>query len=117
MREKVTISHEDKLITSVFSGKMVVDDMQGYFEKFLAEIPEGAQYHERVDFTAVNRFDLSYNGFSTFSRKAAEVFMSGRVAVTEFIVANELQMGMARMFSSMAENGDVEFVFTTCDRE
>lgn len=117
MKVKVSISHEEKLITSVFGGVMVLDDMNNYFEKFMSEIPQGAKYFERVDFTGVNKFEITHDGFLDFAKKAAEVFASQRVGSTEFIVASQLQMGMARMFSSMADEGGVEFIFTKTDSD
>ena len=112
MGVKVDIIHQEKLIKSFFDGVMSPDDMQDYFERFIEEIEENAQYYELVDLTAITEFDITQAGFLGFTGKAEEVFKTGRVATTEFLVANELQMGMARMFASMAEAGMINFVFT-----
>ena len=112
MKATVNISHEQNLITSIFAGVMSSVDMNDYFETFIAEIPAGAGYHEVVDFTAVKQFEINHDDFLLFSQKAVEVFTSKRVAITEFIVSNELQLGMARMFSGMSNEGGVEFIFT-----
>lgn len=112
MKPTVNISHKKKLITSTFSGVMSSVDMYDYFETFMKEIPDGAGYHEVVDFTKVNNFEISHNDFLLFSQKAIEVFSSKRVVITEFIVSNNLQLGMARMFSTMSEEGGIKFIFT-----
>jgi hypothetical protein len=112
MKPTVIFFHEKKLITSIFSGVMSSVDMNDYFETFMTEIPADARYHEVVDFTAVNKFEINYDDFLLFSQKAVEVFKSKRVAITEFIVSNNLQLGMARMFSGMSDEGGVEFIFT-----
>ena len=112
MKPTVTIAHEQKLITSIFVGVMSSADMNDYFERFMMEIPSSAGYHEIVDFTGVNKFEINYNDFRLFAGKAAEVFRSGRVAITEFVISNNLQLGMARMFSEMADEGEVEFIYT-----
>lgn len=112
MKPDINISHADKLITTSFSGVMTASDMQGYFENFITNIPEGAGYREVVDFTRITDFEINNEAFKEFSVKAAKIFSTGRVKVTEFIISNELQLGMARMFSSMASEGDVKFIFT-----
>ena len=112
MKPKVKISHEQKLVTSICSEALTPTDMIGYFETLLAEIPKSAGYREVVDFTKVSKFEIFHDDFLSYSKKAAEVFASNRVVVTEFIVSNNLQFGMARMFSSMAEEGGVNFIIT-----
>jgi len=115
MKPEINITHEQKLISSTFTGVMSSVDMYNYFETFMMEIPDGGGYHEVVDFTKVNDFEINYSDFLLFSTKAVEVFSSKRVTTTEFIVSNNLQLGMARMFSTMANEDGIEFIFTKKD--
>ena len=112
MKPEVNISHDQKLITSICSEVLSDADMIGYFERLITEIPNGAGYHEVVDFTGVRRFEITHDDFLSYTKKAAEVFATKRVAITEFIVSNKLQFGMARMFSTMSEDGGVNFKIT-----
>lgn len=94
------ISHEEKLIRSSFTGMFETTGLVDYFHRILKEVEPQAAYSEEVDFRGVTDFNISYNDFSQFSRQAAEMYESGRVAKTLFRVSDELQFGMARLFSS-----------------
>ena len=112
MKPEVKILHEQKLITSVCSEVLSKAEMIGYFETLMTEISDNAGYREVVNFTDISKFEITHDDFLPYSKKAAEVFATKRVAVTEFIVSNNLQFAMARMFSAMSEEGGVNFIIT-----
>lgn len=94
------ICHEEKLIKSVFTGEFQISLLSDYFNQILDEVEPMAGYIEDVDFRPVTDFTISYNDFSKLSSQAAEMYESGRVEKTIFRVSDELQYGMARLFSS-----------------
>lgn len=103
------IIHEEKLIKSQFTGLFETTGLIDYFQRILKEVEPLASYTEEVDFCGVTDFNISYNDFSQFSRQAAEMYESGRVSKTIFRVADELQFGMARLFSSSTGVDDHHF--------
>jgi hypothetical protein len=94
-----TISHQEKLIKSVFSGSFETDGLINYFANILDQVEPDAQYLEDVDFRAITEFTVSYSDFGPYSKQAAEMYASGRVRKTVFHVHDELQYGMARLFA------------------
>jgi hypothetical protein len=101
--------HEGKCIQSVFNGVFEAVDLTDYFRRIMEEVPAGAGYREEVDFRPVSNFSISYTDFAGFSSQAAQMYQSGRVSKTRFHVANELQYGMARLFSSSTGVDEVHF--------
>ena len=103
------ISHDEKLIKSVFTGEFETSLLMDYFKEILAGVEPQAAYLEDVDLRGVTDFKISYSDFSKFSSQATEMYHSGRVRKTLFRVADELQYGMARLFSSSTGVDDQYF--------
>ena len=103
------ICHEEKLVRSVFTGEFQTSLLVNYFKQILNEVDPQAAYIEDVDFRAVTDFTISYDDFSKLSTQAAEMYKTGRIRKTLFRVSDELQYGMARLFSSSTGVDDQYF--------
>lgn len=93
------IDHEQQQIRSEFHGLFESALLEDYFARILREVEAGAGYIEEVDFRPVTDFNINYQHFGGFAEQAAKMYESGRVSKTRFHVADELQFGMARLFS------------------
>jgi hypothetical protein len=104
MLEQFNIDKHIGEIRTSFCGEFSCADLDGYFERILDEVNDGDGYVEYVDFTNVNHFSIGYSDFRGVADRAGSMYQRGKVANTVFLVSNELQYGMARMFSTMANH-------------
>lgn len=112
-----TISDDERLIRTVFSGRFETKGLVDYFSNILEQVAPDAQYLEDVDFRGVDEFRVSYADFIPYSKQAAKMYRTGRVRKTIFHVADELQYGMARLFASSTGMDDDYFEFMRHDSQ
>jgi len=96
-------------ITFLCPEVFTTEDLRSYFSNIALKKNEINEAHGIVDFTLVNSFASTYEEFYGIRPLLKELAKKRTVVKTTLKVRNSYQYGMARMFTSIADDTGVEF--------
>ena len=106
-----TYDEDTRTIHSTCDEVLTTEDIRIYFEALLGEKGTIQNAREEVDFTQITKFESTHEKFWTVKHLYSQIAREKIIAQTVFKVANPYQFGMARMYSSMADDAGTEFGF------
>ena len=106
------ISFYDKTantITFLCPEVLTTEDLRNYYSNIALKKSAINEAHGIIDFTMVNSFVSTYKEFYGIKPLLKELAKKRTVVKTTFKVRNSYQYGMARMFTSIADDTGVKF--------
>ena len=97
-------------ITFLCPEVLTTKDIRDYFSHIVLKHNDINETHGIIDFTMVNNIVSTYEDFFAMKPLLIELAKKRTVLKITFQVRNSYQFGMARMFSSIANDSGVEFI-------
>ena len=104
-----SINSEARELNTKCPEVLSYEDIEKYFKEIISKKDEIKEAHEIVDFTEVKEFKSSTERFFSIAGLYERIVKDKIIKKTTFNVRTQYQYGMARMYTGIAQNTEMEF--------